>query len=166
MQQTQPWPLPHLERVRLQVHWQVSKLRYQLILPQPRRIPAWNTTTIFKSKSQPKRWAAESYPPVCSSAGMEGWVRRGEKPSCSYSRSRASTLRLLFLPSSFCWGMLRRSRFTLSLTLPHWFRFLSLFSQPFSITHSCLSLSLLLSPPSPSLSQRAHSLSPPSTLTA
>lgn len=79
-------------------------------------------------------------------AAQRGWRDEcTEEGSCSFSRSRASTLRFLFPPSSFCWGMLRRSALSLSLTPLHRFAFSPSFLN-LVITHSCrLSLSLLLS---------------------
>lgn len=105
----------------------------------PRGISTWNAATIFESKSQPKLLSR-----ILQCTAQRGWRDEcAEERSCSFTRSRASTLRLLFLPSSFCLRMLSPS---------HWLVFAGLLSLPLfptlpslSITHSCLSLSLLLS---------------------
>lgn len=129
----------------------------------PRGISTWNAATIFESKSQPKLLSR-----ILQCTAQRGWRDEcAEERSCSFTRSRASTLRLLFLPSSFCLRMLRRSALSLSLTRLHWFAFSPSFPNlaislhhsllPVTFTSSLLPHSPLLSPSrrSPSLTLAA-----------
>lgn len=138
----QPWPLPHLERGLLQVHWQVLKFtRVSAYLRGG--FPLETQPLSSKANLSPSCWVVSSGVQPSGDEGMS--ARRREAAHSLGAGRRLSDSSSFLLPSAWgCWDA--------PLSPSHWLVFTGLLSLPLfptlpslSITHSCLSLSLLLS---------------------